>query len=435
MSHLTVSEIYSTAKELTTLKTVITARGWVRVHRSGDAGKLQFIWFTDGSTIKKLQAVYHGECNKIDYLASVEITGVLIESPARGQDYELQASKVTVVGKCPPETFPLPRKELPMTILRQFPHLRMRTDTMQAIMRVRHQMWMSVMTFFHERGYLSIHTPLITFSDCEGAGEAFKVDGGKDFFHKPASLTVSGQLEGEMAATALGRIFTCGPTFRAEHSDTPRHLSEFWMVEPEMVWHDLDDAIEVAQDLITHCVADATALCAYELEILRTTPLEVPEYKRVTYTEAIEILGQHPCQFKEAGVPEWGDDLGTPHERYLSDVHFKRPVVVTHYPRVMKAFYMHQNPGGKTVACFDLLLPGVGEAIGGSQREVRLDVLEAEMEHRKMDKTEYREYLDLRRFGNVPHSGFGLGFDRLVRYVTGVEHIRDVVPFPRYYQS
>ena len=437
MSFYTISEIYSAAERLTTEKIPLTVRGWVRSHRSGAGGKLQFVQISDGSTIKDVQVVYEGEHSKIDYMASVEIEGLLVDSPAKGQDHELQATQITVVGECPPDSFPLPRKKLPMTVLRQYPHLRMRTKTMQAIMRVRHQMWMSVMSFFHKAGYISMHTPLITFSDCEGAGEAFKVDGGKDFFRKSASLTVSGQLEGEMAATALGKIFTCGPTFRAEHSDTPRHLSEFWMVEPEMAWHDLDDTITVAKDLITHCVQDAMRLCPDELDFLRDTPLELPEYKCITYTEAIEILRGDEFKVACDGLPtvEWGDDLGTPHERFLSDTHFKCPVIITHYPREMKAFYMHQDPSEDTVACFDLLLPGVGEAIGGSQREVRLDVLEKEMERRGMGTEEYQDYLDLRRFGSVPHSGFGLGFARLVRYVTGVEHIRDVVPFPRYYQS
>ncbi len=433
MSYLTVSEIYAAAPELVGKQTLIIARGWVRVHRQGNAGKLQFIWFSDGSTIKELQAVYQQEHCKIDYLASVEIHGTLIASPAHGQDWELKATKLTIVGECPPDDFPLPRKKLPLPFLRQYPHLRMRTKTMQAVMRVRHQLWMSILSFFHQNGYISIHTPVITGSDCEGAGEAFRVDGGKDFFPRPAYLTVSGQLEGEMAATALGKIFTCGPTFRAEHSDGPRHLSEFWMVEPEMAWYDLDDTIKVAQDLITHCVSDVLEHCADELKLLRTTPLQLPQYTCITYTEAIEIIRGCLCKFKEAGVPEWGQDLGTPHECFLCDEYFKQPVVITHYPREMKAFYMHQSPSGNTVACFDLLLPGIGEAIGGSQREVRLDVLEAEMERRKMDKTEYQQYLDLRRFGNVPHSGFGLGFDRLVRYITEMEHIRDVSPFPRYY--
>jgi len=308
-----------------------------------------------------------------------------------------------------------------MTLLRKYPHLRMRTKTIQAIMRVRHQLWMSVMTFFHRQGYTSVHTPLITFSDCEGAGETFQLDGGEGFFRKPAYLTVSGQLEAEMAATALGKVFTCGPTFRAEHSDTPRHLSEFWMIEPEMAWHDLDDTIKVAQDLIVHCVSDAIESCAEELKLLRSTTLTVPEFKRITYSEAVGIL-----QVK------WGDDLGTIHERFLTDTYFKSPVVITHYPRDIKAFYMHQTEDD-TVACFDLLLPTVGEAIGGSQREIRLEVLEAELERRKIDTEEYQQYLDLRRFGSVPHSGFGLGFERLVRYITEVEYIRDVIPFPRYY--
>ena len=288
MMYLTISEIYSRAVELVSQETQLTIRAWARVHRSGDAGKLQFIWIHDGSTMKELQAVYHGELNsqsalgtlaerkrggqsteKLDYLSSVKIKGILIKSCGRGQDWELKAETVTVVGACPPETFPLPRKKLPMTVLRQHPHLRMRTKTMQAIFRVRHQLWMTIMDFFDQRGYISIHTPIITGSDCEGAGEAFHVDGGKDFFPTQAYLTVSGQLEAEMAATALGKVFTCGPTFRAEHSDTARHLSEFWMVEPEMAWYDLDDTIGVAEELLKCCVMGSLLKCKEELAVLR----------------------------------------------------------------------------------------------------------------------------------------------------------------------
>lgn len=433
MVTLTVSEVYQQAEKLTKTSEQLTVRGWVRVHRTsgGEDSRIHFIWFSDGSTIKDIQAVYSGELAKIDYLASIEVVGKLIPSPASGQAWEIEATSVTVVGPCPPRTFPLPRKKLEMQFLRQHPHLRMRTRKMQAIMRIRHQAWMSVLSFFHERDFISLHTPLITGSDCEGAGEAFRVDGGKGFFPKPAYLTVSGQLEGEMGATAMGRVFTCGPTFRAEHSDTPRHLAEFWMVEPEMAWFDLDDTITLGEDLIKYCVEDCKKYCADELAVLEHK-LHLPDFKRITYTEAVEVIRQHPCKFDT--LPEWGDDLGTAYERFLSDDHFKAPVVITHYPREMKAFYMHQEPGGKTVACFDLLLPGIGEAIGGSQREVRLDVLEKEMVSRGLDTKLYSKYLDLRRFGSVPHSGFGLGFERLVRYLTGIEHIRDVIPFPVYYR-
>ncbi|KKL62391.1 hypothetical protein LCGC14_2185680, partial [marine sediment metagenome] len=410
MSYLTVSEIYSQAETLVSQKTVLIIRAWVCVHRTGDAGKLQFVWLKDGSTMKEIQAVFHGELTKLDYLASVEIEGFLIKSVGHGQDWELDAKTITIVGDCPAETFPLPRKKLPMAVLRQYPHLRMRTNTMQAVFRIRHQLWMTLMEFFHQRGYISIHTPIITRSDCEGAGDAFRVDASKDFFPTQAYLTVSGQLEAEMAATALGKVFTCGPTFRAEHSNTPRHLSEFWMIEPEMVWHDLDDTITVAQELVSHCVADVSSKCKEELAVLQHS-LKLPTFKRITYTKAVEIIREYKCKFET--VPEWGDDLGTAQERFLTDEYFECPVVVTHYPREMKAFYMHQEPGGHTVACFDLLLPGIGEVIGGSQREIRLDVLEKEIERRGMDKTQYQRYLDLRRFGNVPHAGFGLGFERI----------------------
>lgn len=429
--YLTISQIYKQAAQLVDSRDLITVKGIVKVHRAGNAGKIQFISLYDGTTIKKLQAVYEGVLDKLDYMASVCVVGTLIKSPAEKQDWELSVQNIQLVGECPHD-YPLPRKQLTLGHLRQYPHLRMRTDTMASVFRIRHRMWKAIMDFFDSQEFISVHTPIITGSDCEGAGETFRVDGGKDFFPSQAYLTVSGQLEGEMCATALGRIFTYGPTFRAEHSDTARHLSEFWMVEPEMAWFDLDDTIKLAQDLISYCVQICKQECVDELKFLKHTLPDDMQFKRLTYTDALQIIKDHKDQFDS--IPAWGEDLGTPHERFLTDQYFKTPVVVTHYPKDMKAFYMHQEDDGKTVACFDLLMPGIGEIIGGSQREVRYDRLESQMKNRGMDLTRYQKYLDLRKYGSMPHSGFGMGFERLVRYVTGMEHIRDVIPFPVYFK-
>jgi asparaginyl-tRNA synthetase len=434
--YLSISELYTRIHEFINTDKDITIKGLVRSYRSAEAGKLHFININDGSTMKIVQCVYTSLDCKIDYMSSVVITGKIVSSPSKGQDWELSVNKLEIIGSCSMDEFPFaPRKKYGMDYLRKYPHLRMRTQTSMAIFRIRHYLWKIIMDFFHSKGFISIHTPLITSSDCEGAGETFKVDGGKDFFPEQAYLTVSGQLEAEMAATALGKIFTYGPTFRAEKSDTSKHLAEFWMVEPEMAWYDLDDTIQLSKELLTFCLESIKKECQEELKFLNVNLPEKFDFKQITYTDAIGILEEsvkskssveYFCQ-----APKWGEDLSTPHETFLADCYFKQPVIVTHYPKEIKAFYMYSV--GNTVACFDVLMPGIGEIIGGSQRETRLNVLENIMIERKMDITKYKKYLDLRRFATMPHSGFGLGFERLVRFMTGQKHIRDVIPFPVYY--
>jgi asparaginyl-tRNA synthetase len=434
--YLSISELYKKVLDYIDTEQIITLKGVVRFYRSAEAGKLHFITITDGSTMKKVQCIYYSRDLKIDHMSSVIINGKIVKSPAKGQSWELSVSTIEIVGKCSPDDYPFAsRQKYGMDYLRKYPHLRMRTETGTAIFRIRHYLWKSIMDFFDSKGFISMHTPLITSSDCEGAGETFKVDGGKDFFPEQAYLTVSGQLEGEMAATALGKIFTYGPTFRAEKSDTSKHLAEFWMVEPEMAWYDLDDTIQLSKELLSFCLEEIKKSCVDELEFLKVSLPKSFDFKQITYTDAINIL-EESVKLKKSKdyfdkAPEWGEDLSTPHETFLADFYYKSPVIVTHYPKQIKAFYMYSQ--GKTVECFDVLMPGIGEIIGGSQRESRYDVLESIMKERGMDMYKYQKYLDLRKFSSVPHSGFGLGFERLLRFMTGQKHIRDVIPFPVYY--
>lgn len=456
----------------------VTVCGWVRTMR--DSKNLVFIQVNDGSCFASIQLTFDREnttANKdaveaalkdITTGASVKATGKLVESPASGQSVEVTLETLTVLGKCDPETYPLQKNKMSMEYLRDNAHLRARTNTFGAVFRMRSQMAFALHSFFQERGFYYINTPEITCSDAEGAGEMFQVttlslekiaelgvkagqggmkiedaakivDYSRDFFGKKASLTVSGQLEAETLATSLGRVYTFGPTFRAENSNTPRHLSEFWMCEPEMAFFDLEDDMDIEEEFIKYLLNWALTKCAADMEFFnqRIQPgvidmlhhvVDSP-FKRISYTEAVEQLEKsgHKFEFK----PYWGCDLQTEHERFLTEEIYKCPVMVYNYPKEIKAFYMKQNDDGKTVKAVDVLVPGLGEIIGGSEREENYDKLLKACEERKMDMKNYEWYLDLRRFGTVPHAGFGLGFERLLRYVTGMQNIRDVIPFPR----
>ena len=436
----------------------INVKGWVRSKR-GSKG-IFFIALNDGSTIKNIQIVGDDAkfpeetLKRITTGACLSVVGTLVESPAAGQASEIQATAIEVLGDCD-NTYPLQKKGASWEYLRTVAHLRPRTNTFGAILRIRHNMAIAIHTYFHEHGYFYFHTPLITASDCEGAGNMFQVttknlydlkrdEQGKiiyddDFFGEQTSLTVSGQLEGELGATALGAIYTFGPTFRAENSNTPRHLAEFWMIEPEMAFYDITDNMDLAEEFIKFCVNYALEHCQEDLEFLNKmydntlidrlhSVLKEP-FVRLTYTEGIDILKQAKKKF-EFPV-EWGVDLQSEHERYLVEEHFKRPVILTDYPREIKAFYMKQNEDGKTVRAMDVLFPMIGEIIGGSEREADYDKLMSEIERRGIPMKDMWWYLDTRRFGTVPHSGFGLGFERLILFVTGMANIRDVIPFPR----
>lgn len=427
-------ELYITNKEQ------LVCQGWAKTIRLAKKGSIAFIELYDGSTLERLKCVYEGVLSPdITYMSSVRLTGSLVESPAKGQKYELSCSSVELIGTCSTDDYPLPRMKLSFEHLRKFPHLRMRTDTTTAIMRVRHSLIQAIHRFYDEQGYINIHTPIITGSDCEGAGEAFGVGtpppsqaDSKEFFPSPGFLTVSGQLQGETAAMALGKIYTFGPTFRAEKSQTSRHLSEFWMIEPETAFMEFPELIQSAKDLLIFCVTYCVERCGKELEILdKIYPgliqklTDFKDFKVVTYTQAIEDI--EPFSDKFSVTPYWGIDLGSEHERFLVEELYKLPTIITDYPKDIKAFYMHENDDGKTVSAMDVLLPGIGEVIGGSQREIRYDVLKEKMDKLGLD---YQWYLDLRKYGSAPHSGFGLGFDRMLRFITGIENIRDVVPFP-----
>ncbi len=440
----------------------ITVMGWVRSKR-GSKG-IFFIALNDGSTIKNIQIV--GEEQNFDEAvvklittgACIKVNGVLVESPAAGQASEVQAKEIEVLGTCD-STFPMQKKGQSFEFMRQHAHMRLRTNTFSAIMRIRHNMAMAIHTYFHDHGFYYFHTPLITASDCEGAGNMFQVttknlydlkkdEEGKiiyddDFFGEQTSLTVSGQLEGELGATALGQIYTFGPTFRAENSNTPRHLAEFWMIEPEMAFYDKTDLMDLEEDFIKHCVRWALDNCRDDLEFLNNPRLDPhlierlegvlkEDFVRLPYTEGIEILQEAIKNGKKFEFPcNWGDDLASEHERYLVEEHFKRPVIMTDYPKEIKAFYMKMNEDGKTMQGTDVLFPSIGEIIGGSVREESLDKLMAEINRRGMDTTSLEWYLDTRRWGTCPHAGFGLGFERLILFVTGMQNIRDVIPFPR----
>ncbi|ERK18523.1 Asparaginyl-tRNA synthetase [Pantoea sp. AS-PWVM4] len=440
----------------------VTVRGWVRTRRDSKAG-LSFIAVYDGSCFNPVQAVvnnslnnYQDEVLRLTTGCSVIVTGKVVESPGEGQAFELQATQVEVVGWVDdPDTYPMAAKRHSIEYLREVAHLRPRTNLIGAVARTRHTLAQALHRFFHENGYFWVSTPLITASDTEGAGEMFrvstldmenlprdpqgKVDYDKDFFGKEAFLTVSGQLNGETYACALSKIYTFGPTFRAENSNTSRHLAEFWMLEPEVAFATLDDAAALAEAMLKYVFkavleerADDLAFFAERVDkdaISRLERFVNADFAQVDYTDAIEILLKSGQSFENP--VSWGVDLSSEHERYLAEKHFKAPVVVKNYPKDIKAFYMRMNDDGKTVAAMDVLAPGIGEIIGGSQREERLDVLDARLAEMGLNKEDYWWYRDLRRYGTVPHSGFGLGFERLIAYVTGVQNVRDVIPFPR----
>ncbi len=453
----------------------VKVMGWVKTFRNN-----QFIALNDGSCMGNVQVVIDFNNTPQELLkrittgAAISAEGILVESPGKGQKVEIKASNLKILGDSNPEEFPLQPKKHSLEFLREIAHLRFRTNTFNAVFKVRHALSFALHQYYNQRGFVYIHTPVITASDAEGAGEMFKVttldldktprtqdgkiDFSADFFGKATNLTVSGQLEGELAATALGQIYTFGPTFRAENSNTARHLAEFWMMEPEIAFADLDDIITLAEDMLKYVVKYALDNCKEELEFLNNRLTEEDKqkpqnernelslleklafclennFKRLTYTEAIQILkSSKPNQKKQFKYPieNWGVDLQSEHERYLVEKHFKKPVILTDYPANIKAFYMRQNNDGKTVAAMDILFPGIGEIVGGSQREERLDKLSKRMEEMHIPQEELWWYLDTRKFGTVPHAGFGMGFERLVLFVTGMTNIRDVIAFPRF---
>ena len=440
----------------------VTVRGWVRTRRDSKAG-ISFINVHDGSCFEAVQAVvpaelpnYSNEVQKLTTGCSVAITGVVVPSQGQGQSFELQATKVHVYGWVEdPDTYPMAPKRHSMEYLREYAHLRPRTNITGAVMRVRNSLSQAIHRFFHENGYLWVSTPIITTSDCEGAGEMFRVstldllnvpktekgevDFSEDFFGKEAFLTVSGQLNVESYACSLSKVYTFGPTFRAENSNTSRPLSEFWMVEPELAFASLDDVADLAEDMLKYVFKavlqerpDDMEFFAKRINSEAVSRLEAivnSNFVHMDYTDAIEILKN--CGKKFEYPVEWGVDLQSEHERYLAEEHVGAPIILKNYPRDIKAFYMRQNEDGKTVAAMDVLAPGIGEIIGGSAREERLDILDKRIEEMNLPMEEYEFYRDLRRYGTVPHAGFGLGFERLVAYVTGVQNIRDVIPFPR----
>ncbi|MGB3224892.1 MAG: asparagine--tRNA ligase [Desulforhopalus sp.] len=428
----------------------ISVAGWVRTKR--DTGSFSFIEVNDGSCLANLQIIadeklnnYLSEIKQLSTGSSVMIEGILQESPAKGQDVELQANRFRVIGRAEPETYPLQKKRHSFEFLRELSHLRPRTNALGAVGRVRSRLSYAVHQFFQDRGFVQVHTPIITTSDCEGAGEMFQVTTGQEkskaehFFGRSAGLTVSGQLQAEAFALALGDVYTFGPTFRAENSHTSRHLSEFWMVEPEMAFCDLQGNMEIAEELLKYLLNDAMTTCSADMQLFdkfiekgllhKLTNIIEKEFIHITYTEAVDRLKSAQNKFEYP--VEWGRDLQSEHERYLSEDVFQCPITVTDYPATIKPFYMRVNDDMKTVAAMDILVPGIGEIIGGSQREERYEVLEKRMVEAGIDLGDYSWYLDLRRYGSVPHSGFGLGFERLVQFVTGMANIREVIAFPR----
>jgi asparaginyl-tRNA synthetase len=451
----------------------ITVMGWVRTFRNN-----QFIALNDGSSNENLQVVLElgsfdeNLLKKVTTGASLRAMGRLVTSPGKGQLVELKASKLDILGVSDPEKFPLQPKKHSLEFLREIAHLRFRTNTFGSVFRLRHVLAFAVHQFFNDRGFVYLHTPIITASDAEGAGEMFKVttlpfdqtprneqgevNFKEDFFGRPTNLTVSGQLEGELAAMGFAEIYTFGPTFRAENSNTTRHLAEFWMIEPEAAFYDLEDNMNLAESFIRYLVNHVLQNNQADLEFLdqrlaeeekqkpqadrsdsglieKLEGMASQDFERITYTEAVDILLQSaPYKKKKFKYDlSWGVDLQSEHERWLVEKHFKKPVIVSNYPKEIKAFYMRQNDDGKTVAAMDILVPGIGEIVGGSQREERIDVLEKRMREMHLPVEQMWWYLDTRRFGTVPHAGFGLGFERLVQFVTGMTNIRDVIPFPR----
>jgi len=438
------------------------AKGWVRTKRGNK--QIKFIALNDGSTINSIQVVVNMDSfdeelvRRISTGASICVTGKLVESVGSGQAVEIQAEGIEIYGECDPVRYPLQKKDTSLEYLRTVAHLRLRTNTFGAILRIRHAMAFAIHKFFNDKGFVYLNTPLITESDAEGAGDMFQVttmdlanvpkkDGGKvdfskDFFGKKTSLTVSGQLEGELGATAVGEIYTFGPTFRAENSNTPRHLAEFWMIEPEMAFYDVKDDMALAEEFVKYLVQYALDNCLDDLRFLndkyddglieRLRSVLGVDFQVVTYTEGIEILEEAVRNGHKFEFPvHWGTDLQSEHERYLVETHFRKPVILTDFPKDIKAFYMKLNDDGKTVRGMDVLFPKIGEIIGGSEREASLEKLEKRIDELHMSRKNLEWYIDTRRFGTVPHSGFGLGFERLLLFVTGMANIRDVIPFPR----
>ena len=437
----------------------VTVMGWVRTRRGNK--HVQFVALNDGSTIKNVQIVFDlqdfsdEELKPITTGSSIKVDGILVESMGKGQSIEIQAKKLEIFGTADPEQYPLQKKGHTLEFLREKAHLRPRTNTFGAVLRVRSALAFAIHKFFQERGFFYLNTPLITASDCEGAGAMFQVttlnlndlpkkedgtvDYSADFFGKPTALTVSGQLEGELGATALGAIYTFGPTFRAENSNTPRHLSEFWMIEPEVAFFDITDNMDLAEDFIKYCISYALENCLDDIEFLaehydpelvdRLKFVLENEFVRLSYSEGVKILEESGHKFEFPVY--WGADLQSEHERFLVEEHFKKPVILTDYPKEIKAFYMKLTDDGKTVRAMDVLFPKIGEIIGGSEREENYDKLQSRIEELDIPMKDMWWYLDTRRFGTVPHAGFGLGFERLVLFVTGMTNIRDVIPFPR----
>jgi len=463
------------------LNETVCVKGWVRTKRGSK--NVSFIAINDGSTINNIQAVAESESfdeeliKKITTGACLSIVGTLVESQGSGQKVEVKAQEIEVIGEADVDTYPLQPKKHSLEFLREKAHLRFRTNTFSAVFRVRHALSFAIHKFFNDKGFVNLHTPIITGADAEGAGEMFQVsnldwnnlpkdEGGnvdetQDFFGKKTNLTVSGQLEAELGALALGQVYTFGPTFRAENSNTSRHLSEFWMIEPEVAFNDLNDNMNLAEDFLKYCIKYVLEQCKDDIAFLdkrlsneeKNLPKEQKsemslierlnfilenEFERLTYSEAINILrNSKPNKKKKFQylIEGFGADLQSEHERYLVEKKFKKPVILTDYPKNIKAFYMRINEDGKTVRAMDILFPGIGEIVGGSQREERMDVLKSRMEEMDIDKEELWWYLETRQFGTCPHSGFGLGFERLIMFVTGMKNVRDVVPFPRYPQN
>lgn len=437
----------------------VSVKGWVRTRRGNK--HVQFVALNDGSTIRNIQIVFdlakfdEEQLKAVSTGSAIHVTGMLVESMGKGQTCEIQANMLEIYGSADPDKYPLQKKGHTLEFLREIAHLRPRTNTFGAVLRIRSALAFAIHKFFQERGFYYLHTPLITASDCEGAGAMFqvttlnlenpprnedgKVDYTQDFFGKTTALTVSGQLEGELGATALGAIYTFGPTFRAENSNTPRHLAEFWMIEPEVAFFDITDNMELAEDFIKYCIGYALDNCRDDIEFLnemydkeliaRLESVLKSDFVRLSYTDGVKILEESGKKFEFPVY--WGADLQSEHERFLVEEHFKRPVILTDYPKEIKAFYMKQNEDGKTVRAMDVLFPKIGEIIGGSEREENYDKLMQRIEELNIPMKDMWWYLDTRRFGTVPHSGFGLGFERLVLFVTGMTNIRDVIPFPR----
>ncbi len=441
----------------------VLAKGWVRTKRGNK--QVKFIALNDGSTVNNIQVVADATLfdeelmKKITTGASLAVKGELVASQGSGQAVEIQAKEIELYGECDPMRYPIQKKDITLEYLRSVAHMRLRTNTFGAVLRIRHNMAFAIHKFFNDKGFVYLNTPLITESDCEGAGQMFQVttlnlneplprtkkgdiDYSTDFFGKQASLTVSGQLEGELGATAVGEIYTFGPTFRAENSNTPRHLAEFWMVEPEMAFYDINDNMSLAEEFIKYLVKYALDNCMDDVKFLndkyddslieRLQSVIGTEFVRLEYTDGIAILEEAVKNGQKFEYPVyWGVDLQSEHERYLVEKHFQKPVILTGYPKDIKSFYMKQDENGKTVRAMDVLFPKIGEIIGGSEREASLEKLETRIDELGMSRKNLEWYIDTRRFGTVPHSGFGLGFERLLLFVTGMSNIRDVIPFPR----